>query len=174
MRIIPAFAGNTCYFWELWFFQRDHPRIRGEHYNGVVYRNLIPGSSPHSRGTLSAVTKNHVQTGIIPAFAGNTVSCDEKSCSNWDHPRIRGEHTVCVLTEKDARGSSPHSRGTLLRLSGRRAGLGIIPAFAGNTNRVGISFLLGKDHPRIRGEHRFFISGNLRRSGSSPHSRGTH
>ena len=51
--------------------------------------------------------------------------------------------------------------------------LGIIPAYAGNTNRRGESDADIRDHPRICGEHGEFVEQATPRLGSSPHMRGT-
>ena len=154
---------------------RDHPRIRGEHYQGFAKQNYTMGSSPHTRGT--------------PAPTPSTTP--------WrrDHPRIRGEHSSRTTRSSPASriipayagntargpkqafidlGSSPHTRGT-------RSGW---PRYSRPA----------WDHPRIRGEHDEggehcsdevgiipAYAGNTRinRSagepcqGSSPHTRGT-
>ena len=112
--IIPAYAGNTC--------------------TGEAQEPLVPGSSPHTRGTPACRTRSgrrtpdhprirgehrprgvpvHRRRGIIPAYAGNTVKS--------------------VTPSAAARGSSPHTRGTR-RPRGRSVGRIV-------------------DHPRIRGEH---------------------
>ena len=51
--------------------------------------------------------------------------------------------------------------------------MGIIPAFAGNTQQAFLLCVVGWDHPRIRGEHHKGIREVLDELGSSPHSRGT-
>ena len=92
MRIIPAFAGNTCCKDMHTHCSGDHPRIRGEHdgrENVTVWRS---GSSPHSRGTPSDLSIDSFSDGIIPAFAGNTQHVIRRPPVEWDHPRIRGEH----------------------------------------------------------------------------------
>ena len=70
--IIPACAGNTfahvgglCYDW-------DHPRMRGEHPFPKYSITVLPGSSPHARGTLIPFAQVIANVGIIPACAGNT------------------------------------------------------------------------------------------------------
>ena len=53
--------------------------------------------------------------------------------SGGDHPRMRGEHD-CVPEDLPLdSGSSPHARGTLDADGAVVAGVGIIPACAGNT-----------------------------------------
>ena len=51
--------------------------------------------------------------------------------------------------------------------------LGIIPAYAGNTIRIGKFSSHHKDHPRVCGEHCVGRSNHLRPTGSSPRMRGT-
>ena len=113
---------------------RDHPRIRGEHawHGGARTKGL----------------------GIIPAYAGNTTVFGDLTAKRQgssphtrgtpfappvqmrkprDHPRIRGEHA------QGGRGKPRHH--------------GIIPAYAGNTQKGGV--------------------GKTTLAGSSPHTRGT-
>ena len=71
--IIPACAGNTPHFLGEFFLFRDHPRMRGEHFTKIVGDLGTQGSSPHARGTLIRQLVRIVQTGIIPACAGNTL-----------------------------------------------------------------------------------------------------
>ena len=50
--IIPACAGNTSVFDGPISYERDHPRMRGEHRTDVEQKRKETGSSPHARGTL--------------------------------------------------------------------------------------------------------------------------
>ena len=114
MGIIPAYAGNTRFYFPLRILKRDHPRICGEHFNAVRNATSPQGSSPHMRGTPLETHLNRIEGGIIPAYAGNTTA-------QYSVGRVAG-------------GSSPHMRGTpyhVRRTGGRR---GIIPAYAGNTS----------------------------------------
>ena len=70
--IIPAYAGSTPFHPRDGPQQRDHPRIRGEHYVPRRY---------HLR-----------RKGIIPAYAGSTSIRCRRIRRHRDHPRIRGEH----------------------------------------------------------------------------------
>ena len=51
--------------------------------------------------------------------------------------------------------------------------LGIIPAYAGNTNSANPKGFSARDHPRICGEHFTYRDGLTTLQGSSPHMRGT-
>ena len=57
-RIIPAYAGSTSPSNSPRERSGDHPRIRGEHERVSIRETLSPGSSPHTRGALSATPTN--------------------------------------------------------------------------------------------------------------------
>ena len=92
--------------------------------------------------------------------------------SNWDHPRIRGEHSFGLTCPRATRGSSPHTRGAPKIICRECGMVGIIPAYAGSTRPRAFFFLGVRDHPRIRGEHLPRFSVPMTQSGSSPHTRG--
>ena len=172
VRIIPAFAGSTPASRWSPSAGRDHPRIRGEHHMADATLGTYWGSSPHSRGARDRALRLLDGRGIIPAFAGSTSTTSSPVASRWDHPRIRGEHAGAVHGVAASRGSSPHSRGALVRFSALPPPARIIPAFAGSTNFT-VPFLSATgDHPRIRGEHRTDRIVYSTGTGSSPHSRG--
>ena len=91
----------------------------------------------------------------------------------WDHPRVRGEHRKSASTRPRPRGSSPRARGTPAIHIITQVFLGIIPACAGNTERLQFDPAGGGDHPRVRGEHDPVIYTDLNDWGSSPRARGT-
>ena len=90
--IIPAYAGNTVTIMKNPSKTWDHPRVCGEHLTGNPYLLMVQGSSPRMRGTLGFSVTNTNDAGIIPAYAGNTVSYGVKRLVNGDHPRVCGEH----------------------------------------------------------------------------------
>ena len=110
--------------------------------------------------------------GIIPAYAGSTRSCPARRPPASDHPRIRGEHGVLLLSGCLVPGSSPHTRGARVCRCPGRPGRGIIPAYAGSTGVEAYPIFDEADHPRIRGEHRRAIWNDAMMMGSSPHTRG--
>ena len=134
--------------------------------------DLIPGSSPHTRGARWHAALLSEPVRIIPAYAGSTAAERYLFGAIGDHPRIRGEHDLAVFLDHTRAGSSPHTRGApdLLRDSGYEAG--IIPAYAGSTMVVVSSTGRRRDHPRIRGEHDASLAGQDEQEGSSPHTRG--
>ena len=171
-RIIPAYAGSTNQVHPQVVTEKDHPRIRGEHGTDRLDRHRLGGSSPHTRGARPRIRPGQKKWGIIPAYAGSTLSATPARSCGTDHPRIRGEHRLGVAAAHDGIGSSPHTRGAPARASKSSGKRGIIPAYAGSTcrNRVGVPHW--RDHPRIRGEHLPTVEGGSRLVGSSPHTRG--
>ena len=170
--IIPAYAGSTGMTRRIFAATWDHPRIRGEHVQGVVELPPIGGSSPHTRGALAAAAAGAGAAGIIPAYAGSTAA---RRCS-WpcsrDHPRIRGEHLNRIKQEMPGEGSSPHTRGAPSRAWPPHRPGGIIPAYAGSTRSPPSPTTSSWDHPRIRGEHVHIEAPRCPQMGSSPHTRG--
>ena len=113
-------------------------------------------------------------TGIIPAYAGSTVTAVFRRRPTWDHPRIRGEHTLPVPYLIPRPGSSPHTRGARRRRRARPSAGRIIPAYAGSTGSSRMISMQSPDHPRIRGEHNLVEDAWVPVRGSSPHTRGAH
>ena len=152
---------------------RDHPRVCGEHFIYSMAFAGVKGSSPRMRGTPLSDAGHGIQSGIIPAYAGNTSISPATSATNRDHPRVCGEHMVGYLAGTDSVGSSPRMRGT--RRFGRTCMRvrGIIPAYAGNTLRLVSTVWPSRDHPRVCGEHIWAPGIFSLAAGSSPRMRGT-
>ena len=91
--IIPAYAGNTRRAIFARWDTGDHPRVCGEHFDTIMERNEKAGSSPRMRGTLLMRCRPRSASGIIPAYAGNTIIGKYFVENNGDHPRVCGEHT---------------------------------------------------------------------------------
>ena len=109
------------------------------------------GSSPRMRGTLVVAELLGHESGIIPAYAGNTWNRQRQASPCWDHPRVCGEHAVLNSDALPFTGSSPRMRGTLLHHALALASGGIIPAYAGNTCETCEGSSDGGDHPRVCG-----------------------
>ena len=171
-RIIPAYAGSTMALTAPWMAPSDHPRIRGEHADGVLTRMSIGGSSPHTRGAPVADPGSRTLYRIIPAYAGSTPAASRIWISPWDHPRIRGEHLNRIKGEMPSEGSSPHTRGARSPPPQTPGREGIIPAYAGSTSPCHSRGGGRRDHPRIRGEHLRRFPTTPSPVGSSPHTRG--
>ena len=91
-RIIPAYAGNTAVVSVEHLHTGDHPRVCGEHRSRPWPLYPTWGSSPRMRGTRLTDSDTPKVPGIIPAYAGNTLWQRYVTRSDWDHPRVCGEH----------------------------------------------------------------------------------
>ena len=156
--IIPACAGNTDSLGGKRSYARDHPRMRGEHYDNNVSTANQQGSSPHARGTRLHDRPRCLTPGIIPACAGNTSYVVDTTDYARDHPRMRGEHRPQPVDHVARLGSSPHARGTHMPRPGICCSYGIIPACAGNTRCLVFRGGAIWDHPRMRGEHALLMT----------------
>ena len=132
-RIIPACAGSThCRATDV-SPNGDHPRMRGVHSGIPLWLRSTKGSSPHARGPLRHPWRPAGLGRIIPACAGSTVCPSNGRRYSWDHPRMRGVHTVQARCKNQHLGSSPHARGPPNRVSTTLPSRRIIPACAGST-----------------------------------------
>ena len=156
-----------------WSVGGDHPRVCGEHVRDLPFVLVHAGSSPRMRGTPFSGSLLIAWLGIIPAYAGNTWNRCFGITSVWDHPRVCGEHSKNMLDECEERGSSPRMRGTLPQIPCVTHGVGIIPAYAGNTQSGQSMFAAAWDHPRVCGEHTAIGDAVIDATGSSPRMRGT-
>ena len=174
--IIPAYAGNT------YTTRNGISALRGSspHTRGTPTSRrrstTTSGDHPRIRGEHSPIQKRlPLQWRIIPAYAGNTnthkqelhismgssphtqgTPCPRLSAWRWpqDHPRIRGEHVRQGCRQQKGAGIIPAYAGNT------RAGRATRPLWRGSsphTRGTRISrnscMPMGRDHPRIRGEH---------------------
>ena len=110
-RLTPAYAGSTRNIIARGVAGWAHPRLRGEHVADEFLQALPGGSSPLTRGALGSLLGHSGLRGLIPAYAGSTVS--PPTASQWwrSHPRLRGEHNHIRQAVADDGGSSPLTRG---------------------------------------------------------------
>ena len=111
-------------------------------------------------------------TRLIPAHAGKTLPPWGVYVSVRAHPRSRGENDDDHLHIPSVAGSSPLTRGKLLRFGADRFTCGLIPAHAGKTVGGEESHLADGAHPRSRGENAFYGAACDDDRGSSPLTRG--
>ncbi len=150
-----------------------HPRTGGEHTLARSFHGRLSGSSPHGRGTFNAVRGGERVIRFIPARAGNIAAAcrSRRSCSV--HPRTGGEHTTSTIPYGSGGGSSPHGRGTCLKLTMYGGAARFIPARAGNIHFRRHDGFNESVHPRTGGEHQLPDQVSDASPGSSPHGRGT-
>ena len=130
----PRMRGTLRYVRKCPTPSRDHPRVCGEHKTQAKADLTGKGSSPRMRGTQAGSVIRIQMQGIIPAYAGNTPTRPRITNSARDHPRVCGEHTTLTPVGTGNPGSSPRMRGTQHARESTRRHVGIIPAYAGNTN----------------------------------------
>ena len=91
-RFIPAYAGNTLPYGGRSLVRTVHPRVCGEHHDGLADLLAPHGSSPRMRGTLFRTQCSKCDMRFIPAYAGNTSAVTASSFRIAVHPRVCGEH----------------------------------------------------------------------------------
>jgi len=150
-----------------------HPRTCGEQILQAAQKFRAAGSSPHVRGTVQRIGTGANQLRFIPARAGNSRSRQSVCRASSVHPRTCGEQIVDETLYSNVAGSSPHVRGTALKVDGELGYQRFIPARAGNRgNSAGRSWPVPV-HPRTCGEQIRRPVGRYGQGGSSPHVRGT-
>ena len=170
--LIPAHAGKTASSPPLAWRPAAHPRSRGEN---VVRENLCrnpSGSSPLTRGKPVRVGHAYWWSGLIPAHAGKTSSLTDRQTPRPAHPRSRGENRAAAEQAVRAVGSSPLTRGKHGNTMPLGALIGLIPAHAGKTDGGRVRSRVRAAHPRSRGENASSMMYSMRRTGSSPLTRG--
>ena len=150
--ITPAYAGKRagppwrqCLSW-------DHPRVRGEKGRGVYTMNNWLGSPPRTRGKDVLHCCRVLQERITPAYAGKSAALLPSVRLGPDHPRVRGEKPSCCSSSTGATGSPPRTRGKGFCGDCWHWPRGITPAYAGKSHVLLFAGLVGRDHPRVRGE----------------------
>ena len=130
------------------------------------------GSSPLTRGKLVVNAVITWWLRLIPAHAGKTRLADANSPWSAAHPRSRGENESRRCSPVTSPGSSPLTRGKLRAVLRRLLSDGLIPAHAGKTRAVTLTWTPGGAHPRSRGENGYTPGRDIYHFGSSPLTRG--
>ena len=172
IRLIPAHAGKTARAPVISSAQAAHPRSRGENRVLLVNAKFENGSSPLTRGKPRRFDDRDTERRLIPAHAGKTWSDTTQTVSMAAHPRSRGENTTKKRSAPIKTGSSPLTRGKQAHRLDRVPSSRLIPAHAGKTSRRRSPCASAAAHPRSRGENGLVLSGQARRAGSSPLTRG--
>ena len=130
------------------------------------------GSSPLTRGKHTTRVHGIDDEGLIPAHAGKTITEAYAKELVEAHPRSRGENICCPRGRVRRTGSSPRTRGKLVRTGHVRPSTGLIPAHAGKTGVFCMLRCTTPAHPRSRGENRSYQARRPSPGGSSPLTRG--
>ena len=130
------------------------------------------GSSPLTRGAPVGWRFTKKPEGLIPAYAGSTITEMTLAYIFRAHPRLRGEHFRFGSLTGRGGGSSPLTRGAQNTRPNAQTMMWLIPAYAGSTAiRIG-SISTARAHPRLRGEHVAAGASPFLSQGSSPLTRG--
>ena len=171
-RLIPAHAGKTRQHHAPRRAHRAHPRSRGENSTSSSQVGRLTGSSPLTRGKRKTINAGMVEKRLIPAHAGKTCIRSGSLPRYKAHPRSRGENFSVFPFGLSGAGSSPLTRGKLLRCRGGRWVCRLIPAHAGKTIAAFADWATSTAHPRSRGENEGDEVAEAYVSGSSPLTRG--
>ena len=149
-----------------------HPRGCGADGSSGGCGHYPQGSSPRVRGRRNVARQRNHATGLIPAGAGQTSESVQTGRGRRAHPRGCGADGIRKAWNLVSKGSSPRVRGRPEVRSRHAAGMGLIPAGAGQTSGCGTRCSCRRAHPRGCGadnadelEHRSI-------AGSSPRVRG--
>ncbi len=170
--LIPAHAGKTRAVPTGRPWWPAHPRSRGENRYSRVIGPPWWGSSPLTRGKLDDPEGAALVEGLIPAHAGKTKYVMSVVLPGQAHPRSRGENMTSSIIPYIYDGSSPLTRGKLVRTLRRLRRRRLIPAHAGKTQFVAATPAGVQAHPRSRGENGVGVSRAGHCAGSSPLTRG--
>ena len=111
VRNIPAYAGKTIAGTYIWRPLAEHPRVCGENADNVVMPVFNAGTSPRARGKRPKAHRGRLVGRNIPACAGKTSMVGVSGAWVTEHPRVRGENSICSGIVLYNRGTSPRARG---------------------------------------------------------------
>ena len=131
--LIPAWAGKTYCSMAISALIRAHPRVGGENERSPYAVFGDAGSSPRGRGKLKAHMGDFAAKGLIPAWAGKTLSPRPRISAAQAHPRVGGENEAGDEKGSTFDGSSPRGRGKPAMPASSVTSSGLIPAWAGKT-----------------------------------------
>ncbi len=168
----PACAGTTVAASRTSAPTWDHPRVRGDHHDHLLFWWADSGPPPRARGPPTDAGRHASPYGTTPACAGTTGAAGPPPGRAGDHPRVRGDHTSTCPQFQPTQGPPPRARGPRVRVQRQRRADGTTPACAGTTPPRRRRPPRWRDHPRVRGDHRDASAGGGRIAGPPPRARG--
>ena len=136
---------------------RDHPRMRGEHHRGGRLGTPVPGIIPACAGSTIPWTLSLMKSqGSSPHARGALATHLLSGAQGRDHPRMRGEHVRLYDAVADSLGIIPACAGsTVFQLPNIHTMVGSSPHARGAPTARPTTAPTWRDHPRLRGEHRW-------------------
>ncbi len=150
-RSIPARAGPTLGQRPALHRGPEHPRACGADPLGERCSPKSSGASPRVRGRRRAGAAGDREQRSIPARAGPTGRCAQRSCHRGEHPRACGADRFGASADLAPCGASPRVRGRLGAGAAALVLLRSIPARAGPTYRKTRTVSSMWEHPRACG-----------------------
>ena len=172
VRITPAYAGKSVHDRHNAIHCWDHPRLCGEKVSLRAFAVPLLGSPPPMRGkdhVCDEVTK-HFR--ITPAYAGKSLTSEQRDKVLEDHPRLCGEKFQLLCHGHKDQGSPPPMRGKGSKSLMIATCFGITPAYAGKRKKIDVIFEGSEDHPRLCGEKFASPAPRVNGIGSPPPMRG--
>ena len=134
-RSIPAWAGETFSAAPSGCGGRVYPRVGGGNHSRRCPSWRRGGLSPRGRGKQLEDGDERQLTGSIPAWAGETTPSTSTLVQEAVYPRVGGGNYTIGGFMATTTGLSPRGRGKRRPAYGGAAGMGSIPAWAGETSR---------------------------------------
>ncbi len=113
-RFIPIHTGNSCNTSTGGRNSTVHPHTHGELIRCEFIKFNFTGSSPYTRGTLTAFNPWSKHERFIPIHTGNSIYSNRMLTGSTVHPHTHGELNVIYNSAINDIGSSPYTRGTPL------------------------------------------------------------
>ena len=155
---IPAHAGEPMRYRRRYRVFRVYPRPRGG--TGFCPRHAVSaeGLSPPTRGNQREPNGQFLESGSIPAHAGEPADGFGYACEGGVYPRPRGGTYAPPLRARRRPGLSPPTRGNLVMARCSGGANRSIPAHAGEPNPLLARQALSPVYPRPRGGTRVGVS----------------
>ena len=109
--ITPAYAGKSSFLLPSGNISKDHPRVCGEKWGGILKTIAKGGSPPRMRGKVQVLSHAAQFVGITPAYAGKSLLLVLQPPLRGDHPRVCGEKFSMSSMRAGTLGSPPRMRG---------------------------------------------------------------
>ena len=170
----PAYAGITRARSRSGTSARVYPRVRGDHASDGEGLISDPGLPPRTRGSPARRGLRLGDTRSTPAYAGITTQSMGSPRTARVYPRVRGDHSIALLSSSSAPGLPPRTRGSQVACSIVVGVMGSTPAYAGITLLRLAHITTQAVYPRVRGDHYVDKRNRTEEQGLPPRTRGSH
>ena len=152
--------------------RRSIPAWAGETAIRMNKRNWNYGLSPRGRGKPCPAWPPITARRSIPAWAGETTQTNALTHLDEVYPRVGGGNDALAAHAHAGSGLSPRGRGKRAQLPEQGIAPGSIPAWAGETGKVGKKNDMNKVYPRVGGGNPIRPATSSCPQGLSPRGRG--